>query len=405
MMRLDVWLTLPDGALKLIGELAFGDADNSGRYASGFRYTQAWAASRNAFPIDPGSLPLAGGDHFESQNLWPPLAVFDDALPDDWGRRVLVADRKLPRGQQSEPYLLRALSADGLGALAFSESGKPAQKYSPASVLDLADLLEAARRFEAGIPLEDERMRRLLAAGGSAGGARPKALVSADGEEWIAKFPSRYKDGRFDVVGLEAAAMILAVRAKLIVPKTRLEVIGEKKTLLVKRFDITEQGGRVHMISLRTLCKERPGAYILSYREVADTIRKLSADPAEDAARFYRLAVFNAMLGNTDDHLKNFWMINAGAGYRLSPAFDLVPDVAEKGEHTLCFDLAFSPPVKNDWLKIGKLWGVRGALSIVEEVAEAMSAFESLARQSGVPAENIASIKMDIDKRRTRCLA
>lgn len=199
--------------------------------------------------------------------------------------------------------------------------------------------------------------------------------------------------------------MNLAERAQLMVPKTRLEVIGEKKTLLVKRFDITEQGGRVHMISLRTLCKERPGAYILSYREVADTLRKLSADPAEDAARFFRLAVFNAMLGNTDDHLKNFWMINAGAGYRLSPAFDLVPDVAEKGEHTLCFDLAFSPPMKNDWLKIGKLWGVRGALSIVEEVAEAMSAFESLARQSGVPAENIAFIKMDIDKRRTQCLA
>jgi len=404
MMRLDVWLTLPDGMQTMIGELAFGDADGSGRYASGFRYTQAWAANRNAFPIDPESLLLATGNHFESQNLFPPLAVFDDALPDDWGRRVLAADRKLPRREHAEPYLLREVGADGLGALAFCEQGKPLQKLQPASVLDLADLLEAASRFEAGIPLEDERMRRLLAAGGSAGGARPKALLSADDGAWIAKFPSRLKDGRYDVVGLEAAAMVLAAHAKLLVPQTRLEVIGAKKVLLVKRFDITEQGGRAHMISLRTLCKERPGTYILSYREVADRIRKHSADPAEDVARFYRQTVFNAMLGNTDDHLKNFWMINAGAGYRLSPAFDLIPDVAEKGEHTLCFDLAFTPPLKVDWLKIGKLWGVSGAPSIIEEVAEAMSAFEALARNFGVPQENIAAIKLDIEKRRMQCL-
>lgn len=267
----------------------------------------------------------------------PPLALFDDALPDDWGRRVLVADRKLARGKQSEPHLLRELGGDGLGALAFSETGLPVPKIPAASLLDLADLMEAASRFEAGMPLEDERMRRLLAAGGSAGGARPKALLSAADGAWIAKFPSRYKDGQYDVVGLEAASMNLAARAKLMVPTTRLEMIGAKKALLVKRFDITSQGGRAHMISLRALCKERPGAYVLSCREVADMIRKHSADPAEDVARFYRQTVFNAMLGNTDDHLKNFWMLNAGAGYRLSPAFDLMPDVGEKGEHTLSF--------------------------------------------------------------------
>ncbi len=404
MMRLDVWLTLPDGAVTQIGELAFGDADTGGRYASGFRYTQTWLTARHAFPIDPESLPLEMGRHFDAQNLFPPLAVFDDALPDAWGRRVLVADRKLSRGEHTEPYLLRELAAEGVGALAFCESGTPVQKQLSASTHDLADLLDASSRFEAGLPLEDERMRRLLAAGGSAGGARPKALVSAEDGDWIAKFPSRPLDGNFDVVGLEAAAMILAERAKLSVPKTRLENVGVKKALLVKRFDITKHGGRAHMISLRTLCKERPGAYVLSYREAADMIRRHSADPAEDVARFFRQAIFNAMLGNTDDHLKNFWMINEGEGYRLSPAFDLVPDVAGKIEHTLCFDLAFTPPLKKDWLSMGKLWGVSGAGKIVEEVAAAMSDFEGLARGFAVPEANIATIKADIERRRKQCL-
>lgn len=404
MMRLDVWLTLPDGAVSQIGELAFGDADTVGRYASGFRYTQAWLNARHAFSIDPESLPLEMGRHFDGQNLFPPLAVFDDALPDAWGRRVLVADRKLSRGMQTEPHLLRELGAEGVGALAFSESGTPVHKPHSASTHDLADLLDAASRFEAGIPLEDDRMRRLLAAGGSAGGARPKALVGADDGDWIAKFPSSVLDGNFDVVGLEAAAMELAGRARLSVPKTRLEIVGTKKALLVKRFDITQQGGRAHMISLRTLCKEQPGAYVLSYREAADMIRKHSADPTEDAARFYRQAVFNAMIGNTDDHLKNFWMINEGQGYRLSPAFDLVPDVAGKVEHTLCFDLTFSPPLKKEWLKMGKFWGVSGISAILEEVAAAMSDFEAIARGFGVPEANIATIKVDIEKRRKQCL-
>ena len=74
-------------------------------------------------------------------------------------------------------------------------------------------------------------------------------------------------------------------------------------------------------------------------------------------------------------------------------------------EHTLSFDLTHTPPLKNDWLKIGKLWGVSGAVSIVEEVAEAMSDFEGLARHSGVPRDNIKVIKADIEKRRKKCLA
>ena len=60
--------------------------------------------------------------------------------------------------------------------------------------------------------------------------------------------------------------------------------------------------------------------------------------------------------------------------------------------YILCFDLAFTPPLKMGWLKIGKLWGINGVASIIEEVAEAMSAFEALARNFGVPEGNIAAI-------------
>lgn len=404
MMRLEVWLTLSDATQTQLGELAFTDSDQSGRYSAGFRYSEAWLNKPGAFALDPESLPLRTAP-YESQNLFPPLAIFDDALPDDWGRRVLIADRKLRRGQHSEPYLLRELAGDGIGALGFCEKGSPDHKIQPAAVIDLAEILDAASRFEAGLPIENARMRRLLAAGASPGGARPKALVSTGDIAWIAKFPSQTKDGNYDVVGLEATAMLLAQAAGLSVPETRLEIMGGKKALLVRRFDITEQGGRAHMISLRTLCKERPGLYVLTYREVADLVRKHSADPANDVSRFYRQTVFNAMLGNTDDHLKNFWMINAGNGYRLSPAFDLVPDVGERGEHSLAFDLAYTPPDKAAWLNIAKTWGVSNAVAVVEEIAEAMKSFVKLAHQCAVPEQNIVKIKADIEARRQRCLS
>ena len=122
----------------------------------------------------------------------------------------MVFDRRLPRGQQGEPYLLRELGADGLGALAFSEAGEPVPRCKPGSVLHLAELLEAAERFEAGMLEDRSALRRLLEAGSTPGGARPKALVASEDGEWIAKFPSRNRDGRFDVVGLEAVAMELA---------------------------------------------------------------------------------------------------------------------------------------------------------------------------------------------------
>ncbi len=404
MMRLDVWMSLGDATQLEVGELVFTDSDQNGRYAAAFRYSEAWLNKPGAFALDPESLPLRKAP-FEAQNLFPPLAVFDDALPDDWGRRVLIADRKLRRGQHSEPYLLRELAGDGLGALGFCEQGSPAHKIQATRTLDLAEILEAASRFEAGLPIDNVRMRRLLAAGASPGGARPKALVNAGEIAWIAKFPSRTKDGNYDVVGLEATAMLLAQAAGLEVPETRLEILGAKKAVLVRRFDITAQGGRAHMISLRTLCKERPGVFVLSYREVADMLRKHSADPANDVTRFYRQTVFNAMLGNTDDHLKNFWMINVGQGYRLSPAFDLVPDVGERGEHSLAFDLGYTPPDKAAWLNIAKTWGVSGAAAMIEEIAEAMKNFVKLAHQCAVPEQNIVKIKADIEARRQRCLS
>jgi serine/threonine-protein kinase HipA len=148
---------------------------------------------------------------------------------------------------------------------------------------------------------------------------------------------------------------------------------------MVKRFDVSAGDGRYHMVSLRTLCKERPGIYVHGYSELAQVLRKHSASPADDLAALYRHMVFNAAIGNVDDHLKNFWMLARPDGFRLAPAFDLVPDINGRGEHTLSFQQGFACPAGTEIIALADEWGVARAARIVEDVLKATSAFAATA--------------------------
>jgi serine/threonine-protein kinase HipA len=150
---------------------------------------------------------------------------------------------------------------------------------------------------------------------------------------------------------------------------------------MVKRFDVSAAVGRYHMVSLRTLCKERPGIYVHSYSDLAQVLRKHSAAPADDLAALYRYMVFNAAIGNVDDHLKNFWMLVRSGGFRLAPAFDLVPDIGGRGEHTLSFQQGFARPPRAEMIALATEWGVAGAAGIVEDVVKATMAFATTARR------------------------
>jgi serine/threonine-protein kinase HipA len=401
-MKLDVHVTLSAGEQVLAGQLDCGEILSGGRYGTRFSYAHAWLKHKSFFPLDPESLdPLkAGKTEFESQGLAAPLLVFMDSLPDDWGRQLLITQRRLIGVQQESPYLLKEMGSAALGALAFAESGKPCSPLAThdASVTELADLLDAAERFERGDRSMSPATQRLLEAGSSPGGARPKSLVREDGTLWIAKFPSKNRDYEFDVVGLEAACLQVAENAGLEVPASRISPAPGKKALLVKRFDIHESGGRCHMISLRTLCKEAPGAFVLTYKEVMEKIRKHSCRAAEDVEAFFRQMVFNAVIGNTDDHLKNFLMIHDGRGYRLSKTFDVIPDIAARRDHQLFFRL--HPQTSGQELvEVGAQWQVRDPVAIIRQVCEASLAFAVVARGLGVEENSVNRFGREIRER------
>jgi serine/threonine-protein kinase HipA len=397
--HLFVWMHRPDGTLKLAGELATTDPIAGGRFSAEFEYSRDWTTDPTALALDPVSLPLhPPGRRYQSEQFFPPLSVFEDALPDDWGRALLTrALRQEGRSPSLIEMLLRVRQA-GTGALLFTQSPTAPEISGTLQSTALQALLSAAEEFEHGRLTEASVFHKLLEGSSRVGGARPKALVHDTAGEWIAKFPSATRDGAHDVVGLEATCLELARNAGLLTPSSRLQSVGKRRVLLVRRFDIAPQGGRLHMISMRTLCKERPGIYVTGYSDLARVLDKYSASPAADVAMLFRHMAFNAAIGNVDDHLKNFWVLATPSGYRLAPSFDLVPDITGRGEHTLSFQYQFGCPDAKQLRAVASEWDVPNAKEIIEQVTAAAAKFGPTARQFEV-AGALEPIQTDIQRR------
>ena len=402
-MMLTVWLTLPASEVVKVGELAIDDPDAKGALEGQFRYPPEYLENPKAFPLDPLHLPLSA-DIFDADRPRAGIhGVFEDSLPDDWGRRLLVRRYKLYRSNQRIPQLLRLLGNQGLGALSYMEKGQPDLKTTGVPLRHLQELALLAEKFEQDGAVDDDELSLLFQAGSSPGGARPKALIKDESGAYLAKFASA-KD-QLDVVGLEAAAMELSRRAGIETADSRLLTLGSRKCLLVKRFDINEAGGRNHIVSMQSLLKA-DGYYYAGYRDMAEVIRHVSALPARDLHKLYRQMVFNVMIGNTDDHLKNFLMLHNDEGWRLSPAFDLVPNIGFNREHVLRIGLDNRPPDLETLLQEAGHFGLKRrqqAQELVMEVHEAVLEWPAIFTANKVPVKDVKSIGRDISRRLEKC--
>jgi serine/threonine-protein kinase HipA len=175
----------------------------------------------------------------------------------------------------------------------------------------------------------DQWLRMLIAPGGSLGGARPKAsVVDPDGHLWIAKFPSVRDE--HDVGAWEMVVHTLARGCGLQVPESLARRFANPHhTFLVKRFDRTGSGRRLHFASAMTLTGRQDGddaSTGASYLEIARVLIDHGAQTDIDLQELWSRIVFNLMVSNTDDHLRNHgFILVPGKGWRLSPAFDMNP--------------------------------------------------------------------------------
>ena len=254
------------------------------------------------------------------------FGAFSDASPDRWGR--LLMRRRLERAQRAgradpkarlheSDYLMGVHDAYRVGALRFRRNDEgpflddhhdtAAPPFVQLRALEAASL--ALERDKDNVASEaDEWLRMLIAPGGSLGGARPKAsVVDPTGHLWIAKFPSVRDD--YDVGAWEMVAYTLAKACGLDVPNALIRRFGSAHhTFLVKRFDRTAQGRRRHFASAMNLTGHQDGddaSMGASYLEIARVLMTDGASTDADLRELWSRIVFNLLVSNTDDHLRN----------------------------------------------------------------------------------------------------
>jgi len=357
-----------------------------------FRYAKAG----KLFPVDPINLPIEKFPHKENKVLF---GVFEDSLPDGWGRALMGKVLNLSHAQQSPHLLLQYLDHKSIGALSYERlDGKPTTEGIEESISSIGELAAAAQAFERGELQDDIMLQRLFKSAGSSGGAHPKvSVIGQDGQLKLVKLPS-IRD-IYDVVGLEATCLDLARMAGIQIPEFTVLQAGETKMLCLERFDRTDVGKR-HMISMQSLLNVT-GFYHSSYVQMADIVRSVSCNPVGDLHALFRQMIFNAVIGNTDDHLKNFSMYYCG-GYCLTPAYDLLPNVNQRILHTLSFfdnDVAPRRGEATGSLATRFKISPKVAEEIVDEVVEIVVAnWRSACLKYGVPESDIIHFEKYIER-------
>jgi serine/threonine-protein kinase HipA len=398
-----------------------------------FQYTPEFAGS--GIQVSPITMPLR-----ETPYEFPALAretfhglpgLLADSLPDRFGNRLIDA---WLAGEGRSPGSLNAVERlcytgnRGMGALEFKPtlSGAPSASHR----IRIDKLVELANRvLDERIGLsgqfagdDDKRaLEDILRVGTSAGGARAKAVLAwnpetgefrsgqapADRgfEHWILKFDgvAGNRDRELaDPQGfgrIEYAYALMATDAGIEMQPCRLHEEGGRAHFMTRRFDRTDDGGKLHMQSLgamRHFDYNQAGVY--AYEQAIETIIRLSL-PVEDIEQQVRRTLFNVITRNHDDHVKNIaFLMDRQGQWRLSPAFDVTyaynPDGAWTSRHQM------SLQGKRDRFDRADLFGFAAAAGLkrhrarelLGDVARAAGRWPEHATRAGVAAGDIARI-------------
>ncbi|MFM9969180.1 MAG: type II toxin-antitoxin system HipA family toxin [Burkholderiales bacterium] len=395
-----VYIQLPGTMETVPAALLKVETSRDGSRVGRFRYGDRYLERADAFALDPFELPLDKTVREFTKLGGLPGAV-RDAGPDSWGRRVIESKlQRSPADFDELDYLLHG-PQDGAGNLAFGLGATPPaplRRYNRTH--QLAELIAAAELIEEGRRVP-EYVLEGIEPGTSLGGARPKATVEDDNRLWLAKFPE--KMDRFNMQRVEFATLLLARRCGLDVCNARLANVGGRDVLMLERFDRqrAENGYlRLGLVSGLTMLGAEDN-YLdrgrWSYPLLADNLRRWSDRPQRDCRELFRRMVFNAAVTNNDDHPRNHAAIRSARGWRLSPAYDLVPTPAISQERR---DLALTVGSFGRIASIYNLLSESGrfGLSIdearkeIESIAVVVKTWREIFHTSGVEARDIETV-------------
>lgn len=385
-----------------------------------FQYSpEALASGLEFSPIRLPLRPQAYPDHQrEYLALMHVPGVIYDSLPDGWG--LVLMNRRL----RSKGIEIATLSV--LDRLAYlGENTMGALTYEPADKVNIEgrDLSIFEMASEIRILLHDEShavLAELARAGGSPGGARPKAVAFFNpdtglmsthegrvpgAQSWLFKFPA--KEDSADSCAMEELYARMSDRCGMGMEPTQFIQMPDGLTSFgTRRFDRDAAGQRVHVHSFGSVLHADFKLPSLGYVELLQVTRRLTRDNREIIKALQR-CVFNVVMNNRDDHGKNIsFMLNAQDEWILAPPYDLTYATGHRGEHFMDVGGEGRAPTRAHVLKVAKAGGLKDAEA--EEIIDSMlrnlttAAFRQEAVKLPVSAHSVDVVAKAIETNRLR---
>ncbi len=327
------------------------------------------------------------------------FGVFNDSLPDGWGR--LLLDRQLRKygiaPEQLTPLdRLTHVGSFGMGALTYEPDTSEHSRQDDAISLDRL-------AAETGEVLEGEAgdvFAELLGLSGSSAGARPKVMLGVSASKkklihgqqelpkgyvhWMVKFASS-SDAK-DIGAIEYAYSLMAREAGLEMMPTHLFPAKKGAGYFgVERFD-RSGSKRLHMHTVSGLIHADHRLPSLDYEQIMRATLTLTRN-VKELEKILRLAAFNVFAHNRDDHAKNFSFLMAEKGnWRIAPAYDLTFSGGPGGEHSTTVMGEGKRPGKEHLLTLADKVGIAKshASEIIDKVSDAVQHWPNYAEEVGV---------------------
>lgn len=311
-----------------------------------FQYS-AQAIERN-LELSPLRLPLRSSAYPDRKADYAKLhnvpGLIYDSLPDGWGFRLMhrrMNARGIDTDRVSTLDRLAYLGSNTMGALTYASATWDARETRDLTLLELSNEVQAVLTDDSHHVLAE-----LARAGGSPGGARPKANVFFSpitgemstqagrvlgAEPWLVKFPG--DDDEVDSCALEELYAMVARHCQLGITETRFfSLAGTQSAFGTRRFD-RRGDARVHVHTLAGLLHADFREPSVSYEDFFRATRRLTRDQRELKKAVQR-CVFNVLMNNRDDHAKNLsFEMEADGTWQLAPPYDLTFCPGYRGEH------------------------------------------------------------------------
>ena len=392
--------------IELIGELGYESLRGSDSYS--FKFADSWIKKYNSIQLS-NDLNNYPGIQYTQPNK-DIFGCFADALPDRWGRTLLLRREQILAQEDNRPikrlssfdFLVGIDDFSRMGAFRFKETldGEFINTTNSLRIpplTDLRELIAASKEIENSentnnLP-EKKWITQLVQPGSSLGGARPKAnVVDTERNVYVAKFPSLKDD--YDAGLWEHFCHLLAKNAGINTADTKVLAVNEKHhTLLSKRFDRTAEGKRIHFASAMTLLGLNDGDNATTghgYLDIVDFILSSCTDVDANLCELFRRVAFNICIGNTDDHFRNHGFLLTAKGWTLSPAYDMNPTLNSHqslliNSKTNVSDLSVLVNSCDEYMLTAQV-----AKNIINEVVEAIKDWRIIANKIGISKREIS---------------